>query len=171
MSKWLKYSFKFIYHIFPGSLPWYIMARSRVDGFRIFMSLSYLYTKAKNLLTVIFSMWLKKYELEMVWTHFFFFFLMYFSWANSVLSLNVVLLSMSCWTISLNTHEWTCEQNLFVTTYEHLKTFMNNSTNCSACCRVLLLFYTLLCLSIQYNKHLFYRDNFFLQYFFSFLFF
>ncbi len=26
------------------------------------------------------------------------------------------------------------------TTYEHLKTFMNNSTNCSACCRVLLLF-------------------------------
>ncbi len=94
----------------------------------------------KNLLTGIFSTWLTKYELQMVWTHFFFFFLMYFSWANSVLSLNVVLLSMSCWTISLNTHEWTCELNVFGTTYEHLKTFMNNSTNCSACCRVLLLF-------------------------------
>lgn len=103
------------------------------------MSLSYLYTNTKNLLTVIFPTWLTKCELKMVWTHFFFFFLMYFSWANSVLSLNVVLLSMSCWTISFNTHEWTCELNVFGTTYEHLNTFMNNSTNSLACCRVLLL--------------------------------
>lgn len=33
-------------------------------------------------------------------TYFFFFFLIYLSWANSVLSRNVVLFSISCWTIS-----------------------------------------------------------------------
>lgn len=37
-------------------------------------------------------------------THFFFFFLMYLSWAYSVLSLNVELLSISCWTISCESH-------------------------------------------------------------------
>lgn len=49
----------------------------------------------------------KKLKIVLEITHFFFFFLMYLSWAYSVLSLNVELLSISCWMISCESHSLT----------------------------------------------------------------
>lgn len=47
---------------------------------------------------------IRKLKIALERTHFFFFFLMYLSWAYSVLSLNVELLSINCCMISYESH-------------------------------------------------------------------
>lgn len=96
------------HQIFPGSRPWYIIARMRQDGFRIVTVFSYL--DKHKMGTADNSSFLSLKETpSLPWEkpYFFFFFLMYLSWAYSVLSLNVELLSISCWMISCRAHTQT----------------------------------------------------------------